>query len=184
MKIKVVTASKSPVKNEAVKIAFSKVFSETEFNFTAVSVSSEVPDQPSNNEETFSGARNRALNARKKINDAKFWVGIEGGVQKNGAGTEVFAWVCIISEAQTGKARTASFFLPKKITDLLEKGYELGDADDMVFKQKDSKKKTGAVGILTKELISRSQYYAEAVVLALIPFINKELYGHMNLDKK
>ena len=46
----------------------------------------------------------------------------------------------------------------------------------MVFKQKDSKKKTGAVGILTKDLISRSQYYAEAVVLALIPFINNDLY--------
>ena len=126
MKQKVVTASESPVKNEAVKTAFSKVFPETEFNYTAVSVPSEVPDQPSDNEETFSGAKNRALNAREKINDANFWIGIEGGIEKNNSETEAFAWVYIISKAQTGKARTASFFLPKKITDLLEKGYELG----------------------------------------------------------
>ncbi len=176
MKQKVVTASKSPVKNNAVKTAFLKVFSDSEFDFAAVSVPSEVPDQPSDNKETFSGAKNRALNAREKMNDADFWIGIEGGIEKNNSETEAFAWVYIISKTQTGKARTASFFLPKKITNLLEKGYELGDADDIVFKQKDSKKKTGAVGILTKDLISRSEYYAEAVVLALIPFINKDLY--------
>lgn len=32
------------------------------------------------------------------------------------------------------------------------------------------------VGILTRELISRAEYYEHALVLALIPFIRPELY--------
>ncbi|NOZ36058.1 MAG: non-canonical purine NTP phosphatase [Chlorobi bacterium] len=173
---KVVTASESPVKINAVKNAFRKVFYEKEFEIISVSVKSGVADQPLNNSETFQGAKNRADNAKKKIPQADFWIGIEGGTEKNGNETEAFAWVYIISENKTGKARTASFFLPKKITDLINKGYELGDADDIIFKQKNSKKKTGAVGILTRNIISRSDYYSEAVILALIPVINNDLY--------
>ena len=41
--------------------------------------------------------------------------------------------------------------------------------------EKTQKKKDGAVGILTKGLITRKSYYEEAVVLALIPFVNKDL---------
>lgn len=176
MKLKIVTASKSPVKIEAVKNAFQKVFPDFNFEMINISVISGVSDQPSDNNETILGAKNRAENALKKIKDSDFWIGIEGGIEKNKTGTEAFAWVYIISKTNTGRARTASFFLPKKITDLLEKGYELGDADDIVFNQKDSKKKTGAVGILTNDLISRAKYYSEAVILALIPFINDDLY--------
>ncbi|MGK0308683.1 MAG: non-canonical (house-cleaning) NTP pyrophosphatase, partial [Urechidicola sp.] len=39
-----------------------------------------------------------------------------------------------------------------------------------------SKQKNGAVGILTGNLIDRTQFYVEAMVLALIPFLNKEIY--------
>lgn len=176
MNYKIVTASESPVKNEAVKIAFLKAFPDTDYEMKSISVPSKVPDQPLGNDETYHGAKNRAENAKKQIPDADFWIGIEGGIEKNNLGTKAFAWVYIISKTKIGKARTASFFLPKKITDLIDKGYELGDADDIVFKQKDSKKKTGAVGILTNDIISRAKYYSEAVILALIPFINDELY--------
>ncbi len=173
---KIVIASKSPVKISAVKKAFNKVFSGSEFEIISVSVPSKVPDQPVGNFETYTGAKNRAENAKNKIPEADFYVGIEGGIEKNKNETQAFAWVFIISENKTGKARTGSFFLPEKITELLDQGYELGDADDIVFKQKDSKKKTGAVGILTKNIISRTDYYYEAVILALIPFINEDLY--------
>ena len=77
---------------------------------------------------------------------------------------------------KTGKARTASFFLPEKISELIDEGIELGEADDIVFGLRDSKKKNGAVGILTKNVTDRAKYYSEAVILALIPFINEELY--------
>ena len=75
-----------------------------------------------------------------------------------------------------GKAKTATFPLPKKISNLLKEGYELGDADDMVFKRSNSKQKNGAVGILSDNLITRTDYYTHAIILALIPFTNSKLY--------
>ena len=53
---------------------------------------------------------------------------------------------------------------------------ELGDADDQVFGTHNSKQKGGAVGLLTHQLIDRTAYYREAIILALIPFVQPEFY--------
>jgi non-canonical (house-cleaning) NTP pyrophosphatase len=53
---------------------------------------------------------------------------------------------------------------------------ELGEADDVVFGTDNSKQKMGAVGLLTKGLTNRAQYYEEAVQKALIPYMNPSLY--------
>ena len=82
--------------------------------------------------------------------------------------------------SQKGKAQTSTFQLPPKIVKLIRDGIELGHADDMVFNRKNSKQGNGAVGILTHDVIDRIEYYRHAVVLALIPFVNKELYQEQN----
>ena len=89
---------------------------------------------------------------------------------------EAFAWIVISDKQKIGKAKTATFPLPIKISNLIKEGYELGDADDIVFKRSNSKQKNGAVGILTDNLINRTDYYAHAIILALIPFTNTKLY--------
>ena len=53
---------------------------------------------------------------------------------------------------------------------------ELGDADDVIFERTNSKQGDGIVGILTGSAIDRTEYYVPAMVLALIPFINRALY--------
>lgn len=174
--IKVVVASKNPVKINCSKSGFQKVFQNHNIQVESVSVPSEVADQPMNDEETKLGARNRAFNAQKKNPDADFWIGLEGGIDQNGSEMEAFAWIYIIDQNKEGKARTASFVLPNKIKALVNQGIELGHADDIVFKRENSKHGNGAVGILTHELIDRASYYEPAVVLALIPFINEDLY--------
>ena len=75
-----------------------------------------------------------------------------------------------------GLAKTASFALPTRITELVEQGLELGDADDKVFKRVKSKHGSGTVGILTDGLIDRSHYYEHALVMALAPWIRPDLY--------
>ena len=87
-----------------------------------------------------------------------------------------FAWISIISRHRQGEARTATFTLPPKISELIHQGIELGVADDLVFKRSNSKQSNGAVGILTHDLIDRAEYYRPAIILALIPFINPQLY--------
>ena len=173
---KIVVASKNPVKIQAIEIGFAKMFPDEIFEVTGVSVSSDVPNQPIGDDQTFTGAKNRVDNAGYEIKDADFYVGIEGGVSWRGEEMEVFAWVLIKSFDKYGKAKTGTFFLPKEIVDLVKDGKELGEADDIVFNRQNSKQANGAVGILTGDIIDRTKYYVEAVVLALIPFKNPELY--------
>jgi inosine/xanthosine triphosphatase len=176
---KVIIASKNPVKIDAVKKGFELMFNNEEFEYLGVSVSSGVSDQPSSDEETFIGAKNRVDNSFKKIFDADFYVGLEGGIESVGVSEkdmESFAWIVIMSNGKYGKSRTGTFFLPQKIITLIKEGKELGEADDIVFGQNNSKQGSGAVGILTGNIIDRTKYYTEAVILALISFKNDNLY--------
>jgi non-canonical (house-cleaning) NTP pyrophosphatase len=45
-----------------------------------------------------------------------------------------------------------------------------------VFQAQNSKQKGGSVGLLTQGIITREAYYQQAMVLALIPFLNESLY--------
>ncbi len=173
---KVIIASKNPVKINAVKIGFEKMFPTKDFEFEGISVPSGVKDQPIDNQETMTGAVNRTNNAKTRLQDADYWVGIEGGIEKINDEMEAFAWIVIESKNMKGKARTGTFFLPKKIVELIDEGKELGEADDIVFGGTNSKQKNGAVGILTENIITRTSYYTEAIILALIPFRNFEIY--------
>ena len=170
---KVLIASRNPVKINATKKAFKEVFS-NRFEFKGVSVDSLVSDQPMSNNETLKGATNRLQNIKHL--EADYLVSIEGGVDLLDNNYEAFAWIVISDKNKIGKAKTASFALPLKISKLIKEGYELGDADDMVFKRSNSKQQNGAVGILTNNLIDRTEYYVHAIILALIPFTNSKLY--------
>ncbi len=174
--LSVVVASQNPIKVDSVKRAFSKVFQGTKVDVIPKSFPSGVSDQPMTDNETLTGAKNRAENAKNEHPKADYWIGIEGGVETKSSEMHVFAWVYILSENQMGKAKTATFLLPKAVVDLVNQGKELGEADDIVFNKSNSKQKSGAVGILTHDLIDRATYYEPAVVLALIPFVNQALY--------
>lgn len=176
MKQTVIIASKNPVKINSVRLGFEKMFPKSNFEFEGASIPSEVSDQPMTNEETLTGAINRTKNARVKFPAAHFWVGIEGGIERMGTEMSTFAWVVIASKTKKGKAKTAAFFLPPKVVKLINEGMELGEADDVVFGQSNSKQTVGASGILTKNLIDRTSLYVPAVIFALIPFANLDLY--------
>lgn len=173
---KVIIASKNPVKIQAVRNGFEQMFPNQPFEFLGVSLDSGVPDQPMSNDQTFTGAKNRADNASVFEPSADFYVGIEGGIEKINSEMEAFAWVVIKSGGLYGKSRTGTFFLPKQVVELVNQGKELGEADDIVFDRSNSKQKSGAVGILTGNIIDRTSYYTEAVILAAIPFKNSDLY--------
>jgi inosine/xanthosine triphosphatase len=172
---KVIIASKNPVKINAVKIGFERMFPEETFTFEGISVSSGISDQPMTNSETFTGAINRVQNAKAEAN-ADYWAGIEGGIESVAEEMNAFAWIVIYSKDKKGKARTGTFFLPPKVAELVHQGKELGEADDIVFGQSNSKQQGGALGLLTQNVIDRTSLYVEAVIMALIPFKNENLY--------
>lgn len=172
----VVVASQNPVKINSIKKGFGLVFKEKIFEYKSVAVSSDVSDQPMTVAETYLGALNRIKNAKNIIADARFYCGIEGGLEYFEGQYYAFAWVVISDGNKTGKARTASFLLPPAVIKLIRQGMELGTADDIVFGHQNSKQKQGSVGIMTNNIIDRTEYYAHAVILALIPFIKEELF--------
>lgn len=173
---KVIVASINPVKISAVKQGFEKMFPGVDFEYSGIVVPSGVLDQPMSSEETLRGAHTRATNAEKSVPDADYWVGLEGGVQEVGGEMEAFAWVTVLSSTRSGKSKTAVYYLPKEVVRLIHEGKELGEADDIVFQRSNSKQDNGAVGILTGNVLDRAGFYSEAVILALIPFINEALY--------
>lgn len=174
---KVIVASTNPVKINTTEIGFKKMFPEINFSFEGVAAESGVSAQPMSEEETLRGATNRAENAKGIAPNADYWVGIEGGLEEINSGTEAFAWVVVISkDGLIGRGKTGSYFLPEKIVELIKEGKELGEADDIVFGRVNSKQSNGSVGILTGDVLTRTTYYEPAVILALIPFKNPDLY--------
>ena len=174
--MKIIVGSTNPAKITAVKQAFQKTFPENEFEVESHSADSGVSNQPMDDQETLTGAGNRADSCKSEVPDADFWIGLEGGCQFDGDDLEAFAWMVIKSGSMVGKARTSTFILPPSVAELVKGGMELGHADDIVFKRNNSKQKNAAVGILTRDLIDRASYYEQALILALIPFMNEEIY--------
>ncbi|MEL7532651.1 MAG: inosine/xanthosine triphosphatase, partial [Bacteroidota bacterium] len=122
------------------------------------------------------GAINRVNNAISEYPEADYWVGLEGGIADDEHGMLAFAWMCVSDGERLGLGRTAGFYLPPQIAAMVREGIELGIADDKVFGKANSKQKNGAVGLLTHDLIVRETLYAPAVILALIPFVQADLY--------
>lgn len=173
---KIIIASKNPVKVNASAQAFEQLFPNVGYETIPMAVPSGVADQPQSEEETLLGAQNRVEAIKELKPEADFWLGIEGGIAPYGNEIAAFAWVVIHSKELKSKSRTGTFFLPPPVVALLKEGKELGEADDLVFGSTNSKQNSGAVGLLTGDLIDRTQLYVHAVILALIPFKNESLY--------
>jgi inosine/xanthosine triphosphatase len=183
MKI-IAIASKNPVKIQATLNGFQRMFPTETYQIEMVSVPSGVSEQPASNQETLQGALNRARAAADMVTRADYWVGIEGGIEDYGVEMAAFAWIVVQSKSLCGKGRTGSFFLPSQIAELVRDGHELGYADDIVFQKSNSKQENGAIGILTGNVVDRTALYEQAVILALVPFKNTELYQVLDVDDK
>jgi inosine/xanthosine triphosphatase len=186
--LKIVVGSLNPVKVNAAKQGFclAMKLNEQDVDIEGHDVPSGVSDQPIGDEEIKLGATNRARSCYSAFKDLNgcvpyYSIGIEGGIINSGNGTEdeemeCYAWIVVFDGTQFGKSKTASFILPGMIADLIKGGMELGDADDAVFKRINSKQGDGTVGHLTKGVLDRTQFYVQAVVLAMVPFQWPELY--------
>ena len=168
---KVIITSTNPAKIAAVESAFETVFPGLVFDFEGVYADSQVPDQPMSSDETLQGALNR-IRYTKKQYQADYFVSIEAGLDD----IFTFAWMVIESQGRVGKSRSASVPLPPKALELLASENELGDVMDMMFKTQNIKQKGGAIGLLTHDKLTRSSVYHQALILALIPFVNPDLF--------
>ncbi len=184
--IKVLVGSKNPVKIEATKEAFSRYFGDVKV--VGISVDSKVSKQPIE-EETFQGAKNRALELRaldkKDGLKSDFFVGIEGGIGKMFSKWFSFGSMCVVDKnGRVGFGTSSHFELPDHIVEELLNGKELGEISDRLTREKNAKQKGGAIGFLTRGLIDRKNLYLPGLIMALVPFVNEDLYFNYQTSDK
>lgn len=171
---KVAVGSQNPVKIEAAKRAFKKVFGNCEVFGTLVS--SGVPDMPMSFEEAVRGAKNRAKRALGKLG-TDFGVGFEGGLEQTSMGTFLCGFVAVVDKkGRWGFGKGSGLFLPKSVVEKVKEGKELGDVMDKIGGVKNTKQHEGATGFFTRGLIPRTQSFEHTLIYALSRFMREEIF--------
>ncbi len=171
--MRVVVASRNPVKIGATQKAFETVFPDTPVEIMAADVDSGAGDQPNSDEATRRGAKTRAMRSAENVPEADFWVGLEGGIDIVDDQLMAFAWMAILgSSGDVSQARSVTLPLPPAVKELVAGGMELGEANDRVFSTVNSKQGGGAFGLLTDGLYTREGIYSQTLIIALIPFVH------------
>ena len=176
--MKVLVGSENPVKIQSVKEGFLTFFEHVAVE--GISVDTGVPHQPVNNE-TFEGAKHRAENV-KRINDqqnldATFFVGIEGGVfQLLDRWFSVNVVYILDRHNRDSFATTGLYELPSGLSKDLLMRTDLGHAIAELANDNFAAREHGTVGFLTDGKMDRFQNQVQGITLALIPFVNDNLY--------
>lgn len=175
--MKILMATKNPGKIQGAKEAFEKYFGNVEIN--GISVDSEVGDQTVN-EEIFQGAKNRVKNLKKYANDNKikadFYIASEAGITDLlGDWIDINAALIENSDGVQSVGISQGFPIPDKYIEEI-KATELGKVMDKIFDGKELGKGKGGISYLTKNEVSRIDLTRNAFIMALIKYINGEIW--------
>lgn len=169
--MKINIASKNPVKVQAVKEVINDYKFLSDAEIVSLEVSSEVSNQPKSLEETVKGAVNRAKNSFK---DCAYSIGIESGLMKvpyTKTGNMNFCVCAIYDGKEPHLGLSSAFELPSKvIEEMKQSNINLNDAFYKcgLTKNKNIASSVGAIGVLTKNRITRKDYTKQAIYFALI----------------
>ncbi len=175
--MKVLIGTQNPAKIEGARNTFLKFFDDVEIE--GVKVSSNVPEQPFN-EEVLQGARNRVAGLKEyaKANGVKadFYVAVESGIVDYF--DEYINFNIAVMENNEGLESVGisqGFPIPERlIEEINEKS--LGKVMDRVFSGDNLGSKAGGISFLTKGQVERKDIVDNAFTMALIKYINGDLW--------
>ena len=173
--MKIVVASKNPVKLKATQNILEKIYPAVEVEDR--DVDSGVPDQPIGLEVTVQGAINRAKNAFSP--DFDLSVGIESGlleVPHSITGYLDLQWCAIYDGEKITLGVSAGFEYPPLVIEQVLGGKEVGDVMDQVTGVDKLGQKTGAVSHLTQGMLDRTGNTEQCVLMAMVPRMNEGVY--------
>ena len=174
--MRIAIGSTNPVKCNATRAVLKPLYPDAEF--VGVDVPSGISAQPWGDQETRTGAVNRARAAMNAAH-ADWGVGLEGGVQDSEFGLMTTAWCALVdSTGRTGVGGNACILLPDAVAQEVRAGSELGVAIDHLTQRHNTKHANGAIGILTNDLETRQSAYETIIRLALAPFQNPDWYQY------
>lgn len=176
-KMKILMGTKNPGKIEGAKQAFEKYFENVEIE--GIAVESEVGDQPVN-KEIMQGAKNRVKNVKKYAEEnninADFYIASEAGIT-NLLGEWMDYNIAVVenNNGEQSVGSSSGFQIPDKYVDEIIET-ELGKVMDKIFSGNELSKQNGGIGILTHDEISRVDLTRQAFIMALVRFINGEIW--------
>ncbi len=173
---RVAVGSTNPVKVNAVRRAFRLLCDPL---VKGVKVASGVPAQPIGLREILLGALNRATRALE-AEKADYSVGIEAGAINTDAGLiELQAAVITDRDSRVSIGLSQGFLLPPSWLDDLLSRVELEEIVAKKVGRKSIGEKLGFIGYLTYGLVTRTELSYNAVLMALVPLLNSDLYPEL-----
>lgn len=169
MNIKI--GSKNAAKCAAANTAVQSYWPEE--NVEGIDVDSGVSDMPANEAETMEGAVNRAKACVAA--GADIGLGVESGMRETSYGLTMMAWAAAVTAGgDIHMASAGDIPLPEPWQDALRNGAEIRPL--MLETGLPYDYTTGAVGFLTKNVLTRDASLANALRAALAPIANADVY--------
>lgn len=171
----IAVGSTNPTKIQPVKDVFTYNFKNVKV--IGIPIKSVVNDQPLHDREMYEGALHRAKVALKKLKNADYGVGIEGGIHEYSYGWFERSLVVIVNrKGEIGIGSSGGLVLPKKVIRTIKKGKNLEQAVDELFGTKKIGEGIGMFGIFTKGYVTRASGVSQGVAFALARFLHEDLY--------
>lgn len=192
-KMRIAIGSTRKPKVDAVKSAMARITKILELaplriSFLPREVESGIANTPLSLTEMMAGAFNRAENLKSLLaeegNTADYYIGLEGGlfrtkIDDRGENFYLQSWVYVTNGAQGFFGSSAAVQIPHKVTGEFQgRDFELADIMDRLGKVKNNRDKGGAFALLTKGLLTRQAIFESAVLAAMAPYYNPEIYSY------
>ena len=107
---------------------------------------------------------------------ADYFVAIESGINDD-LGFWAISNIAVVENnlGEIGVGASESFPVPNKYVETIIKD-TLAPIMDKIFEESDLRSSTGGIGLLTHDVLTRIDLTTHAFVMALTPFINKNLW--------
>jgi len=166
--------STNPVKINAVTTAASETYPEVKI--VGLEAASGISAQPMSDEETRTGAINRAKKCLavgrelhpEIIDPDMLGIGLEGGVMKVDDQLWSTVWVAVVDlNNQVYLSNGARFPVPAIIAQPILAGREMGPVVAKLVGEADVRKKQGMIGVITGGFVDRTEEYTGIAKMAL-----------------
>jgi inosine/xanthosine triphosphatase len=145
-----------------------------------------APAMPVTLDDLMQGARDRAERALRDVRDggraADLGVGLEGGLEVRalvgGRRAFLMSWAYVTNGRRGGYGCGGAIEVPPPVAaGVLDEGRELSEVVDALAAQSDTRSRQGAWGVLTAGLLDRTRSFELALLNAMAPFYNPQVYS-------
>lgn len=173
----VCVGSRNPSKLRGVEKAFSTFYKDV--HIYIYSVEEDLPPQPFSFNIIMECAKIRAIRALERNDRCSYGVGIEAGMfEINNTFYDIHTAYIINRDGRGFYGFSPAFRVPNKFVELIKKGVyrELEDVVDSFYGTEHIGDTGGFIRILSRGCILREDLVYYAVLMALLPFINSDVY--------